>query len=100
MTGQEARQAAVADCDPARLKGVAQLTQDDLRAGLIGLQDEGGLSLDVVRALVAPQGLGRNMPLALLLLRPAAGAGAAHPKALGRLAAGRPGRDRGRHALA
>jgi hypothetical protein len=100
VPGEEARQAADTDRDPTLLKIIAQLAQEDLRAGLVGLQDEVGMSLDVMRALVAPQGLGRDVPHALLLLRPAAGAGAAHPEALGRFSAGRPARYRGRHALA
>src|SRR3954469_11770730 len=58
------------------------------------------MSLDVARALVAAQRLGCDVPDALLLLRPAAGAGPAHPKALGGLPAGRPGRHCGRHTLA
>ena len=53
MTGQEAREAAGADRDPVLLKGVAQLAQEDLRTGLVGLQDERGMSLDALRALVA-----------------------------------------------
>jgi len=100
MAREEAREAAGADRDPVLLKGVAQLAQEDLRTSLIGLQDERGMSLDVVGALVASQEFGSDMPRALLLLRPTAGAGAAHPKALGSLAAGRSRRYRGHHALA
>src|SRR4051812_16338715 len=100
MAREEAREAAGADRDPVLLECVAHLTQEDLRAALVGLQDEFGMSLDVLGALVASPGLGSDVPLALLLLRPAADAGAAHPKALGSLAAGRPGHYRGHHALA
>src|SRR5215212_8694410 len=100
MTGQKARETAGADRNPFLLERVAQLAQEDLRTSLVGLQDERGMSLDVAGALVAPQGRGSDVPLALLLLRPAADAGAAHPKALGSLAAGCPGCHRGHHALA
>ena len=60
MTGQKAREAAGADRNPFLLERVAQLAQEDLRVGLVGLQDEVGMSLDVMQALVATQGLGRG----------------------------------------
>jgi hypothetical protein len=100
VPGEEARQRAGADRDPAFLKSLTQLAQEDLRAGLVGLPDEVGMSLDVAGALVAAQRLGRDVAHAPLLLRPTAGAGPAHAEALGGLPAGRPGRNRGRHALA
>ena len=53
MTGQKARETAGADPNPFLLERVAQLAQEDLRPGRVGLQDEVGLSLDVMRALVA-----------------------------------------------
>lgn len=90
MPGEEARQRAGADRDPVRLQSLAQLAQEDLRASLIGLPDEVGMSLDVAGALVAAQRLGRDVALAPLLLRPAAGAGPAYPEALGGLPASRP----------
>lgn len=46
------------------LKSLAQLAQEDLRASLIGLQDEIGMGLDVTGALVAAQRLGREVPQA------------------------------------
>ena len=41
------------DRNPFLLERVAPLAQEDLRASLVGLQDEVGMSLDVMRALVA-----------------------------------------------
>jgi hypothetical protein len=51
-----------------RLESLAQLPQEDLRASLIGLPDELGMSLDVTGALVAAQRLGRDVAHAPLLL--------------------------------
>ena len=89
MTGQEAREAAGADRDPVLLQDLAQFVQEDLWPGLIGLQDQRGMSLDAVRALIAALALGREVPLARLLPGPAADADHAHPKPLGGLVAGR-----------
>jgi hypothetical protein len=51
-----------------RLESLAQLAQEDLRASLIGLPDEVGMSLDVAGALVAAQWLGRDVAYPPLLL--------------------------------
>jgi hypothetical protein len=51
VPGEETRQTAGADRNPVRLKSLAQLAQEDLRASLIGLPDELGMSLDVTGAL-------------------------------------------------
>ena len=69
MTGEEARQAAGADLDPVLVECCAQLAQEDLWAGPVDLQDEIGMSLEATRALIASQGLGCDVPLALLLSR-------------------------------
>ena len=100
MTGEEARQAAGADLDPALMQHCAQLAQEDLRASLVDLQNEFGMNLQAAGAPVASQGLGCNVTLALLLLRPAADAGATDTEALGHLRAGRTRRDRGHRTLA
>ena len=89
MTGKEAREAAGADRDALLLQDLAQFVQEDLWPGLIGLQDQLGMSLDAVRALIAALALGREVPLARLLPGPAADAGPAHPKPLGSLIARR-----------
>ena len=91
MSGEEARQAAGADRNPMLLKSLAQRAQEDLRASLVSLQHEVSVSLDALGALVTAQRLGGDVPEALLLLRPALGAGRAHPKALSSLPASRPG---------
>lgn len=48
---EEAKHTAGADRDPVRLRSFAQLAQEDLRASLIRLLDEVGMSLDVARTL-------------------------------------------------
>ena len=53
MTGQEAREAAGADRNALLLQDLAQFVQEDLWPGLIGLQNQLGMSLDAVRALIA-----------------------------------------------
>ncbi len=68
MTGEEARQAAGADLDPVLLQHRAQFAQEELRASLVDLQDELGMSFQAAGAPVASQGLGCEVPLALLLL--------------------------------
>ena len=70
------------------LERLAELMQEALRVGLVGLQDERGMSRDALRALVAAHGLGRDISLALLLPGPAADAGHADPEARGGLMAG------------
>src|SRR3954468_6479840 len=87
MAREEAREAAGADLDPVLLECVAQLAQEDLRPGFIGLQDQRGMSLNAVRALVSALGLGREATLLSEALVPADGRGQADAEALGGLAA-------------
>jgi hypothetical protein len=82
------------------LRRCAQLAQEDLRTSLVDLQDEFGMPLETAGTPVTSRGLGCNVTLALLLLRPAAGAGATDIEALCRLTAGRTRRDRGHRTLA
>jgi hypothetical protein len=87
MAREEAREAAGADLDPVLLECVAQLAQEDLRPGFIGLQDQRGMSLNAVRALVSALGLGREATLLSEALVSADGRGRADAEALGSLMA-------------
>jgi hypothetical protein len=87
VTRKEARETARADLDTLLLERVAQFAQEDPRVRLTGLQDERGLSLDAVRALVSALRLGSEAALLDEALVPANGAGGAHAEPLGGLAA-------------
>ena len=96
MTSEEARQAAGADLDPVLLQHRPQFAQEELRASSVGLQNEVGMSLQAAGAPITSPEPGCDVTLTLLLLRPAADAGATDTETLGCLTAGRT-RRHGRH---
>jgi hypothetical protein len=99
MTLEEPRQAARAGGHACLGQPVAQLVQDDLRLRLVTGQDQTGVGLDAVRAVVAARWLGRDLPLPPEPGRPAARAGHADPKARRSLMAGRPIQHRSHDTL-
>jgi len=99
MTSKEAREAACADLNALLLERVAQFAEEDLRVRLIGLQDERGMSLDAVRALVSALRLGREAALMDEALMPAKGAGGAYADTPGSFAARSALFDGSDHAL-
>ena len=65
MTGKEARQASCTGLDALTGQFLTQLAQEDLRSLLVGRQDQVRVGLSAMRAVVAPQRLGGEVPLLL-----------------------------------
>src|SRR3954452_25408368 len=89
MAGKEAGQAARAGHDTLRGQPITQFGQEDLWLPLVGGQDQVGMRLDAVRAVIATRRFGRDLPLPAVARRPAAGTRHAHLEMGRRLMAGR-----------
>ena len=84
---------------PALGEGGPQLVQIDPGLRRVEGQDQVGMSLDPMRALIAAHRLGRNLALTSELPAPTARACKTDPKAFGYLVPGRAGLDSMDHAL-
>lgn len=99
MALEEAREAALGHADAPLCQSRAEFVQIDAGLRLVERQDQLGMSLDPVRALIATHRLGRDVALPSELAAPAARTRQADPEALGRLVPGQAGRNGMDHAL-
>ena len=99
MALEEAREAALSHADASLGQGRTEFIQVDAGLRLVERQDQVGLRLDPVRALISAHRLRRDVALAGALPTPASGARQTAPAAFSRLMPGRPCLDGMDYAL-